>query len=240
MPKNLTSWEAPIDLSRVPAKTWCRDEPCGDVEELFIVFTNNEWKNKNRTVDSRPDLPKVTAHRVGCRGWVGTSESVTTITSKSPNQKIVETISTNIQFNANRALNTPGQPREYWKAVTGTIRWQVQVTGECSGVAEGELGIPDIPDEPAATLRIWEEGGKLRHMGTNGPWPGNIPVYKVTCRDGQSGELVLNSGLGWFVTDGDKDEVDPDGKSFTGDFLGGFPPDIVVHHTYRFRCAFGC
>ena len=238
VPRVLGTWEAPIDLSRVPAKTWCRDEPF-DVEELFIVFTNNGWKDLARTVDSRPDLPKVTAHRVGCMGWVGTSESVTTITAKDPNWKIVETISTNIQFNANRELNTPGQPREYWKALNGTIRWHVQVTGECSGVAEGELGIPDIPDDPAATLRIWEEDGKLRHMGTNGPWPGDIPRYKVTCREG-TGELVLHSALGWFVTDGDKDEMDPDGKSFSGDFLGGFPPDIVVRHTYRFRCAFGC
>ncbi|MGH7472304.1 MAG: hypothetical protein ACRENP_30500, partial [Longimicrobiales bacterium] len=234
VPKVLGTWEAPIDLSRVPAKTWCRDEAF-DIEELLIVFTNNEWKNQNRTVDSRPDLPKVTAHRVGCMGWVGTSESVTTITGK--NSKIVETISTNIQFAQNRELNTPGQPKEYWRAVNGTIRWQVQATGECSGVAGGDVIIPDIPDE-ATTLRIWEEGGKLRHMGANGPWPGDIPRYKVTCRDG-SGELVLTSALGWFVTDGDKDEMDPDGKGFSGDFLGEVPPYSVVRHIYRFRCAFG-
>jgi hypothetical protein len=52
--------------------------------------------------------------------------------------------------------------------------------------------------------------------------------------------MILYAAVGFFVTDGDKDELAPDGKSFGGDFQNQPAPGIKVRHRYSFRCAAGC
>ena len=45
--------------------------------------------------------------------------------------------------------------------------------------------------------------------------------------------------LGFFLTDADNDEFAPDGKSFSGNYVIGTPPN-TTQHIYSFRCRSGC
>lgn len=90
-----------------------------------------------------------------------------------------------------------------------------------------------------ASLRVWEENGTMHHSGTNDPELGELPRYTVRCPN-ESAEMTFTAAPGFFVTDGGKDALAADGKSFTGNFTGSQPiPGITTHHRYSFRCA-GC
>ena len=241
------TWQQPADWTKQHAKTWCRDVAAEDVEELVIVFTNNEWRDTNRKLDPGVNRPKLRALVTGCVGWTGTSDMTNTIVSTDPAITIVETVRSTMRFALDSTLLVAGQPPQYWKVVAGQVSWNVEVTGRCTGTASGNFTITDRgPGEEIATLRIWEEDGRLHHAGGIGPWPGDIPRYTVSCASGNVGEraptLLLMAALGWFVTDGDKDQVAADGKSFSGNFTSSPAPGsgITVSHRYSFRCAAGC
>jgi hypothetical protein len=233
-------WQPPEDWTAKAAMTWCRDDRNEDIEELVISFTNNEWQDTTKTVDPGRDRPTLRAYPTGCVGWIGTSMLTNTITSTDPTITIVETVQTSMRFALDSALFVPGEPHQYWKTVGGSISWQARVTGDCTGSGQGSVSIPNSQDDHVADLNIWPEGGRMHHSGGNGPWPGDIPTYTVTCSNGQSTTMILYAAVGFFVTDGDKDELAPDGKSFGGDFQNQPAPGIKVHHRYSFRCAAGC
>jgi hypothetical protein len=54
--------------------------------------------------------------------------------------------------------------------------------------------------------------------------------------------MVLFGALGFFATDSDRDEMAPDGKSFSGRFTNMPHASNTVQHSYSFRCtqATGC
>jgi hypothetical protein len=230
-------WQTPADWTEELQKSWCRDEPKEDIEALVLIFGNHDWGSL--TVVNPREPPTVEARPTGCSGWSGTHEMVNTLTSQDPAITIVETVHTTIQFAVDSTLVLAGEPTEYWKSVGGQINWRVQVTGTCTASASGSVAIPDLPDDHVATLRVWSEGGTLHHSGTNGPWPGDIPRYTITCPS-ESTEMALLGALGFFVTDFAKDEMAPDGRSFRGQHTSSPAPGIEVSHQYSFRCSRGC
>jgi hypothetical protein len=234
------TWKAPIDLTRVSGKTWCRDVPAEDLEALILVFTNNEWQDTMRTVDPGRNRPTLRAYPSGCSGWIGTSSMTNRIQSPDPAITIVENVNATMRFEVDSALVLAGQPIVYWKVVSGHVSWDVTVSGHCTGGANGGFTITDMgPGDEIATLSVWEEGGRWHHSGTSGPWPGNIPKYTITCPEGP-GEMVLMAALGFFVTDMNNDQVAPNGKSFGGNHTSSVGPGITTRHQYSFRCAAGC
>jgi hypothetical protein len=230
-------WKTPDDWTSTSAKTWCRDADTEDLEELIVVFTNKEWQDTMKVVDPGAHRPTVKAYPTGCVGWAGTDSMSQTITSPDPRLTIEESIVSTIRFGVDSSLMLAGQPVEYWKSVGGSISWQVTVSGACSGTAQGSLAIPELNDDHVASLQISSENGRLRHSGSNGPWPGRIPAYKVNCANGQTAELVLYGALGFFGTEG---ELSRDGKSFSGNSVSHPSPAHTVRHRYSFRCATGC
>lgn len=232
-------WQTPAEFTAKSGKTWCRDNASEDLSELHIIFVNREWQDTTLKVDPGTRVPLLSAYPTGCSGWVGTSDMTNTIVSTGPDVKIVESVHTNMQFVLDSALMRPGRPHQYWKTAGGQITWHVQVTGDCSGAAQGVIAIPNVTGDHVATLTVWEENGTMHHSGTSGPWPGDIPRYTVRCPN-ESAEMTFMAALGFFVTDGDKDALAVDGKSFAGSFTGPQPvPWITTHHRYSFRCA-GC
>jgi len=233
-------WKAPVDWTRLRTKTYCRSIPAEKLNELVLVFTNNEWKDTTRIVDPTPSAPVIRAYPAGCGGWSGTTEMVNTITSRDPAITIVETVNATMQLALDSALVLSGQPKEYWKAVSGTINWRADVTGQCQGSGSGQLSITNRPaGDEMATLRVWVENGVYHHSGTGGGWPTGIPKYTIRCPTGPA-ELVFFGALGWWVTDFNKDDVAPDGKSFKGDFVKSTSAEIVTRHKYDFKCVSGC
>ena len=234
------TWQKPVDFTKTHDKTWCRDVAAEDIEELVLVFTNNEWQYTNRKVDPGRFRPLLKAYATGCNGWIGNTTMISTITATNPNLTIVETVNSAMRFELDSALNIAGQPREYWKVVSGSLSWSVNVSGECTGRASGVLPITDRgPGDEVANLRVWEDGGRMHHSGGVGPWPDDIPQYTITCPTGTA-TLTFNGALGWWVTDMDRDQVAPNGKTFSGDFTAQGIPGISTRHRYTFRCASGC
>lgn len=240
----LGDWQDPVDLSKTPNTEWCRDIGKQDLSELLIVFTNNEWRDTTRVVDPGANsLPTVRAHPVGCGDWIGTSTVVSTVKSDDPALTIVETVRLNMRFGIDTSLAIPGKPREHWKSIAGDMTWSAQVTGVCTGTGGGKVPIPNVDDDHVAVLEISKGDDKKLHVsGANGPWPGDIPRYRITCPRSNEppSERPLMAALGFFVTDSEKDALATDNKSFSGDFVSRPTPAITVHHTYSFRCARGC
>ncbi len=232
-------WQPAADWSKDESRTWCRDDRAEDIEELYLVFVNRQWQNAALLVDPGAHLPTLTATPAGCGGLVGISDMVTTLVSTDPALTIVESVKADMRFVLDSTLITRGQPAEYWKTAGGTLRWHVQVTGQCSVFAEGVVAIPSLSDDHVATLHIWNENGRMHHSGTNGPWPGDLPQYTLSCPEGPV-ERVLTGALGFFVTDFAQDSLATDGKSFGGNFaITDHAPAITTTHKYLFRCR-GC
>jgi hypothetical protein len=61
----------------------------------------------------------------------------------------------------------------------GQVSWNVQVTGRCSGVAQGTFAIPNRADDHVAGLRIWNSNGKLVYSDGPRPRPVDLPWYTV-------------------------------------------------------------
>jgi len=62
-------WKDPEDLTEQSHKTWCRDIPEENIEELVLVFSNSDWEGKT-SMDPEPS--KLRGKGVGCEGWYGT------------------------------------------------------------------------------------------------------------------------------------------------------------------------
>jgi hypothetical protein len=232
-------WQKPVDWSQDGGKTWCRGAPGEELDELVVVFSNVQWQDPDLTVDPGPHQPVLSAYASGCGGWIG-QDSVTFIMSDGTNS-IIETVVAKLEFEVDSALVRKGMPRIYWKTVGGSITWKATISAPpCSGEGGGTVQIPNSKsnEDHAATLRFTTVNGKLRHSGENGPWPGPTPYYTVNCPD-YSMLMGLMGALGFFVTDGDKDELAPDGKSFSGDHTSGLP-GMTTQHVYSFRCRYGC
>lgn len=235
------TWKDPKDWTREFQLAWCRDEQKEDIEELAIVFGNSDWETEQPLIPR--ETPTVKAYPVGCTAWSGTTVTTNTITSTDPNITITEVVRSSMRFIVDSSFIQKDQPRQYWKVESGTLNWQVNVTGACTGQAQGNLPIRDMgPGDEVATLQIWEEDGKIVVSGLQGPWPADIPTYTITCPGSSEPPalMLFMTNAGWFGTDSDRNQLAADGKSFGGDFTSrtaGGGGSIVTRWVYSFHVA---
>ena len=235
------TWKDPQDWTREFQLAWCRDDSKEDIEELAIVFGNSDWETEQPLIPR--ETPTVKAYPVGCTAWSGTTVTTNTITSTDPNVTITEIVRSSMRFIVDTSFVLKGEPRQYWKVESGTLNWQVNVTGACTGQRQGNLAIRDMGGgDEVATLQIWEENGKMVVSGLQGPWPADIPTYTVTCPGSSDPptQMQVLSTAGWFGTDSDRNQLAADGKSFGGDFTSrtaGGGGSIVTRWQYSFRVA---
>jgi hypothetical protein len=232
------TWKDPDDWTSRVGKTWCRDNRDEDIEELAIIFTNKQWQNKDLKVDPGSHRPVVKAYPTGCTGWTGTTSTTNILTTTSPNLTITETVTSTMRFVPDSSFNRPGRPREYWKVVSGSISWRSSVTGECTGGGQGGVAIRDL-DDKIAVLNIWEEDRKMHVSGGNGPWPGDIPRYQITCPNAPQPrtDMILFAALGWFNAPPEETTLSTDGRSFGGNFTSNPSSENKVSFQYRFTAS---
>lgn len=236
------TWKNPVDRTDSTGKTWCRDLAAEDVEELVIVFTNKQWKDKNLKVDVPTSLqPVVRAFPTGCAAWEGTI--VTTTTAEVPDQgsTITEVVRASMRFIVDTTKDTPGSQHEYWKVVSGTLKWEDHFTGVCSGEMSGSRAIKDRgPGVEEALFRIWDDGGKMVVGGMEGPWPTEVPLptYTVKCPNKPDATMtLLSGGVGISPKLALRVELAPDGKSFSGDDVWEMTPQLKKRIQYTFHVA---
>jgi hypothetical protein len=231
------AWKPADDWTRDFQKAWCRDDSNEDIEELVVIIGNSDWQNK-QTVNPREPMT-LKAYPTGCAAWSGTTTTTNIITSTNPDLTITEVAQSTMRFEIDPTFVTPGEPRQYWEVVSGHLSWRVTVTGACTGSAQGSVTIPrGPPGEEMARLTIWEEGGALVYMGNQGPVPGDVPAYTITCPGSSEPPARMTVFIihGWFGTDEANNKVSLDGKSISGDFTSGQAGGAIkTRYQYSFR-----
>jgi hypothetical protein len=210
-------WSQPDDWTNDPRKTFCRDIPREDVEELVIVIGNSDWDTKK--VLDPPEVPKLTAYPQGCAAWEGVDTATFTMTANDPRVTISERVVATLKFESDSTYIVPGEPRGYWKLTAGHATWTATFSGVCSGSGSGSVALSGFSaDDEVPRLEVWTEGRDLLYVSRHSPWPGDIPSYRVTCPDGVSMQYGLNLALGWWGTDEVNNKVSPDGRTIQGAF----------------------
>lgn len=133
------------------------------------------------------------------------------------------------------AADAPGM-----QVVSGSLTWEVRVTGRCSGGKQDNRAIQDRGEgNEEARLSIWEDGGKMLVQVNDGPWPGDVPTYTINCPNDPPATLMfLSSGVG--IGPGlDKQELAPGAKSFGGDYTTTMSSSSGMkrRYQYSFRVA---
>lgn len=209
-----------------------------NVEEFVIVIGNADWETKK--VFNPEHVPTVSAYRQGCSAWEGIDTSTVTMNAPGTNVTVTERVVARLKFESDSAFIRPGQPRGYWKLTSGTAEWSGSMTGECSGSGSGTVALTGrtIGDE-VPRLTIWNEGRDLRYSGHDAPWPGDVPRYTISCRNGVTTEQILILGVGWWITDDDNpanNKVSPDGRTIQAFFADSTSnPGLKSTHWYRLQ-----
>ena len=229
------TWKDPEDWTKELTKAWCRDEAKEDIEELVIIVGNSDWQGKKML--KPPEDPKVKAYSTGCTAWTSSTVLTTIMPIPGKGSTITAVVRSTARFEVDTSFNGSGEQRQYWKVVSGKMNWRAEVTGGCSGGTSGSRGIRLGADSnPEANIHIWEEGGKMVATVGEGPWPGNIPTYPLTCPgDPPVMFMVYSAGHGIGISSMlPKETLDPDGKGFRGDYT----VDLGGGTTRRFQYSF--
>lgn len=226
------TWKQPVDLTAESLKYWCRDDE--DLEELVLIFGNIDWQ-KNQTVNPQ-DPPSIEAWGFGCKGWTGTAQ--VTITEELPEygSTVVQKASATIRLEPDTADLVPGEPPQNYISTGGSASWWVRVSGACSGGGSGGQAIPKLPYDHMASINVSREGNKTYVNGGSGPWPDPIPTFTMSCPPNGTIEPPILAATMIFNTDVARQELAPDGKSFSGRWTQT-GPGVVFEWRYSFRCV---
>jgi hypothetical protein len=232
------TWKTPEDWTREFSKAWCRDEEKEDIEELVIVIGNSDWQGKKPL--KPPVDPKVKAYSTGCEAWTSNTVITTTFPIPDKGSTITEVVRSSARFEVDTSFNGPGELRQYWKVVSGTLSWEAEVTGLCTGRTSGSRGIRLGADgNPEANIHIWDDAGTMVAQVGEGPWPGNVPTYTLTCpKDPPVTFMVYSAGHGIGISSNrGRDVLAPSGRSFGGDYIADLGGGVKRHYQYTFRVS---
>lgn len=247
VPQIKGQWKPPRDLTNETGATWCRDLPDEDLTELVLIFINKSWPKNPRqaltslTVKAKPLLR---TFGTGCTAWIGTS-SVDLLMKST--WTLHETAETTVRFEPNPKLNTSGQPPEYWRAVSGTVKWTASASGPCSGSFSGTLPIGIDPDKfLAADLSIRDAGDpftppalrQLRYSGGVGPVPAKLePAFVFAC-EGINLPTTLRFAATWWHPDPTGHRITEGTRLLNDQFsMPGLTPGTTYVWKWTFRAA---
>jgi len=229
-------WQRPEDWTQTPAQSWCRSQPSEHLEELVLVFTNKQWKDKALRVDPGANPPVLRAYPTGCSAWVGTVTA--RLDGNLGSVTISESATASVRFEPDPDLTDPTRPVEYWMAVSGSVQWRVTVSGECTGSFSGT--VPLLPGYPGgsrqAILHVADEGDGLRYTADLGPWPDPYNEPNMwQCAGGNTVPAPLYGVSLWWGTDPGGHLVSPDGKTLSDTWEYDLGNGLVVKWSWRFR-----
>lgn len=166
------------DWTNTPYVTFCRDQASERLEELVIIFSNSEFKDRGYRLKPAGLAPILWVSNMGCWRWKGTAKST------GPDGEVV------IDSAATWNLNGSQAPPEVELLAEGDETWTV--SGTCTG--HGNLPIPTS----SSFLRLFPftpaEG--ILHRLYYGAGP-DIRTVNVTCPGPIETPLPLAV---WFMT----------------------------------------
>ena len=99
------------------------------------------------------------------------------------------------------------------------------------------LGLsPPVSAQRVTNIHIWEDGGKMVAEVGQGPPPGEVPTYTLSCPGDPPVTMMFVSGSVGIAPLVPKNDLSPDGKSFAGaDTLD--TPGMKRRAQYTFRVS---
>lgn len=176
-------WQV-ADWTNLPYVTFCRDMLAERIDELVLIISNSEFKDRERKLKPPDMAPVLWASNMGCWQWKGTA----TLNAVSPDGSGMR-ISTNATWT--RPDASQGPPFVLYKA-EGTQNWSI--SGACSG--SGTL--PILPEFSFLFTYNFtpSQGSFHRTYAGQAADPRLVPVV---CRDAGSLQVGLLAWLSFPV-----------------------------------------
>ncbi len=167
----------------------------------------------------------------GCKptsgAWVGTV-NVVFVLQAAELGTVTETLKSTVRLEIDSSFTD--DPAQYFKSVSGTIKWHSQWVGKCSANASGTVPIGiGADDNPMAMMHVADQtdGNGTRYNVSLGPWPDQYqPRFIVRCGDSHSFPGLLY-GLGNWWNHPVPGMVSPDGKTLKGSYQAQVGPSAT-------------
>lgn len=148
------------------SKTFCREIDEERLEELIIIISNGQWRNRSELLKLLPD-PLLAVTNVGCARWEGTFE--TTVHLQNGVADILDTYRGRLVFEPNAIL--PDNPiNQYYELVEASVEWKQAGTMSGCQVSGGPTTYSDVKDFSGnletASFSVDKSGDYRIHTGT--------------------------------------------------------------------------
>jgi hypothetical protein len=216
------------DWTQHHGRVYCRDLKAERVEELMIVISNSEWKDRSHVL--KPAYPpRLNVTNVACRGWK--FEGTAHMDYADEFGQLDETTRVSGTFLRLRQAGDDGGARtmEMYQMSGGQGSWTH--TGSdilCAGSGSGSFtptggSHATLLLRPFATdtIAVDYEAGNRRYHGFGSEGPGVFLAQHVTyiCADGTMPEVNIATVAHWFLTETvPTQQVSADGKTIKGAF----------------------
>ena len=230
------SWSEPEDWTEQPFKAYCRDAADERIEELVLIFSNADIKNRNKYLEPQGDNPFLAYSNTGCWKWKGNVN----FTDEN------DGVTTKLNVNATWEKVTPmvySPPGIDASALTGTayhlksgnLSWKISGIDSSNCVHSGgiDTALGDPPVFTGAALNVYQNynyvsGGEAYRGFILAGFINNFQPIKVTvtekCPDAtNTDEVAIYPMLGVLPTK-PNGKVDFSGTNISGDendALGG-------------------
>ncbi|HEX9161040.1 MAG TPA: hypothetical protein VF980_04965 [Thermoanaerobaculia bacterium] len=118
-------WQKPEDWTSKPFSAYCRDVTDERVDELVIIISNSEFKDRQRKLKPPKKNPILFISHVGCRRWLGEVNWVN------------GDVSTNAQVTFDRVGVSAGPLAVTYSVTSGGLSWSA---GKCGSGSVGLTG----------------------------------------------------------------------------------------------------
>ena len=120
------------DWTETFAKTFCRDSADQNVEELILIISNGQWRDRGKKLELSPD-PLLAVTNIGCWRWEGTFETEIHVTA--PGTDYTEHYTGRLVFEplADAPDGLVANPiYQHYEVVDGSVTWtQAGTLGGC-------------------------------------------------------------------------------------------------------------
>jgi hypothetical protein len=156
------TWRQPEDILYTPTASYCRDLKSERLEELIVVFSNHEWKERQLSL-SMPNKPFLAVSNVGCGDWTFEVKREVTVTGPEHNYTEKATVIGTWKPRPQQQVGEFLKPSKNYYADQITATWEHNGTkGNCSAQGTG-------------SFNLWAGGGTYLDIGL-------MPVQDATGR----------------------------------------------------------
>ena len=192
-------WRVAEDWTSLQKKTFCRDKPAEDVEELVIVISNSKFSDRTHVLSdinsSGGPATQLKVSALGCNPWIGSVQFNYTETFDAPGSRItvLETASvSNVVFE----FVDGDEDGATYKATGGVVNWRHTGTAsfgfgtqQCAGEAAGAFLVSagfSTLDVSKLSPRLGDDSTLFyKGQGVVSNYPQQVvePIY-YACNDG--------------------------------------------------------